>query len=82
MLTGLGRSSDRRESEGGGVGAEGGEGEGEGGDARDNKNKRRRVRKKGTVEMNLKNINVKKFDMKFEVCSSVSVSTVHLKRLL
>ena len=80
MLTGLGRSSDRRESEGGGDGAEGGEGEG--GDARDNKNKRRRVRKKGTVEMNLKNINVKKFDMKFEVCSSVSVSTLHLKRLL
>ena len=65
VLTGLGRSNERRD-------ADSGDGEEAGdlqeGDPKDPKNKRVRARrKKATVEANLKNINVKKFDMEFEV---------------
>lgn len=68
VLSGLGRSADKQkqaDDDDAEHADDGGEGEGEG--AEDKQKKKKKTRKSKTIETNLKNINVSKFDLEFEV---------------
>ncbi|XP_067656794.1 condensin complex subunit 2-like [Haliotis asinina] len=67
VLSGLGRGANKPSDEDGEVADEEHGEEGTGGDNPDQRKKKKKVRKSRTVETNLKNISVNKFDLEFEV---------------